>query len=314
MRLHQHDFFKLMAAVKDSLARDYRRIRHRSRDDPGTAGDQVEEDWAAILRNWLPAVYPVITKGRILFEDGSSSPQVDVLVLNPSYPQGLRSEKYLFAGGVIAAFECKLPLRREHVRKAFQTACAIKRKARRRTGTPYDELNSQPIYGLLAHSHSFSTGRASWKLHKAVEKYQTAFATHPRELLDIICVADAATLPLSKDLLIGRDLDQQEREELGEADGADLATTYWIYEENKADGNSTGAILAGLIHDLTFRMAFEDSSVRDWADHLSCLGRYGGIGVPVYWICDDLSIEVRKRLNDSGRETDRWSKWCKYLP
>ena len=78
-----------MGAVKESLALDYERIRARSRDDPGTAGDQAEEDWAAILRNWLPANYTVVTKGRILFEDGTSSPQMDVLVLSPSYPRGL---------------------------------------------------------------------------------------------------------------------------------------------------------------------------------------------------------------------------------
>jgi hypothetical protein len=49
--MKKHDFFKLMGAVKASLALDYERIRARSRDDPGTAGDQAEEDWAAILRN-----------------------------------------------------------------------------------------------------------------------------------------------------------------------------------------------------------------------------------------------------------------------
>jgi hypothetical protein len=133
-----------MAAVKESLARDYDRIRERSRDDPGTAGDQAGEDWAAILRNWLPAVYPVITKGRILFEDGSSSPQIDVLALKPSYPLGLRNQKYIFAGGVVAAFECKLTLRRDDVKAAFQTASIIKRKARAPHGTPYDELTACP--------------------------------------------------------------------------------------------------------------------------------------------------------------------------
>src|ERR1700749_572964 len=108
----KHDFFKLMGAVKESLAREYERIRARSREDSGTAGDQTEEDWAAILRNWLPANYTVVTKGRILFEDGTASPQVDVLVLNPSYPRGLGSEKYIFSGGIVAAFECKLTLRK----------------------------------------------------------------------------------------------------------------------------------------------------------------------------------------------------------
>jgi hypothetical protein len=261
MRSRQHDFFEMMRAVKESLANDYQRIRTRTIEDPGTAGDQAEEDWATILRDWLPAIYPVVTKGRILFEDGSSSPQVDVLVLKPSYPPGLRQQKYFFAGGVIAAFECKLTLRNTHVRDAFQTAREIKRKARGRTGTPYDELNRMPIYGLLAHSHSFRAKRPSWKLHEVVEKYETLFAQHPRELLDIICVADAATLSLGKRLLIGSNLDQYELEMLAEIEGSDLISTmYVIHDEDKIEIHSTGAILAGLIHELTYRMAFEDSS------------------------------------------------------
>jgi hypothetical protein len=153
-QVKKHDFFKLMSAVKESLSSDYSRIRARSREDPGTAGDQAEEDWAEILRNWLPANYRVVTKGRILFEDGSSSPQVDVLVLTPSYPRGLGNEKYVFAGGVVAAFECKLTLRPLDIKRAFETASAIKRKARARSGNPYDELNRPPIVGLLAHAQS----------------------------------------------------------------------------------------------------------------------------------------------------------------
>ncbi|WP_316397741.1 DUF6602 domain-containing protein, partial [Bradyrhizobium sp. 33ap4] len=87
--MKKHDFFNLMSAVKESLNSAYLRIRARSKDDPGTAGDQAEEDWAEILRDWLPATYRIVTKGRILFADGSSSPQVDILVLTPSYPRGL---------------------------------------------------------------------------------------------------------------------------------------------------------------------------------------------------------------------------------
>src|ERR1041384_2880064 len=106
--MKKHSLFKLMGAVKESLSSDYSRIRARSREDPGTAGNQAEENWAEILRNWLPANYRVVTKGRILFKDGSTSPQVDVLVLTSSYPRGLGNEKYFFSGGVVAAFECKL--------------------------------------------------------------------------------------------------------------------------------------------------------------------------------------------------------------
>jgi hypothetical protein len=315
--MDRHDFFKLMAAANESLANDYRRIRKRSVDDPGTAGDQAEEDWAEILRTWLPATYPVITRGRILFEDGSSSPQIDVLVLRPSYPLGLRHEKYILAGGVIAAFECKLTLRKQHIDSAFRVAAHIKRKSRKTTGTPYDELSCGPIFGLLAHSHALQgkKERASWKIYDAVEEFQTNHAKHPRELLDIICVADAATIPLGISVLIGCDLDEHETEALKEAEGTNLISTmYVINDEDRNVAHDVGAILATLIHELTVRMAFDDLSIREWADHLSYIGFYGGIGRPVYWTEDELSLTVRRRLKKSGSEHDRWSKWSKHIP
>ncbi len=277
--MKKHDFFKLMSAVKESLNSAYLRIRTRSKDDPGTAGDQAEEDWAEILRDWLPATYRIVTKGRILFDDGSSSPQVDVLVLTPSYPKGLGNEKYVFAGGVIAAFECKLTLRLNDIRRAFDTACAIKRKAPSRSGTPYDELNRPPIFGLLA-----------------------------------------ATIVLGKHVLVGKDLSKEELEELEELEGIEaegaVAALYVVQDEDKrhVDLDSSGAILAGLVYELTRRIAFEDTTIRPWADHLSGLGFYGGIGRPLYCSEDVLSEGVRQRLRVEGSNQEPWSKWTRDLP
>lgn len=313
----KHDFFKLLGNVKGSLAADYAHIRQRSREDPGTAGDQAEENWAEILRDWLPANYRVVTKGRILFEDGSSSPQMDVLVLTPSYPKGLGREKYLFSGGVVAAFECKLTLRKADIRKSFKTACAIKRKAQARLGTPYDELCTPPIVGLLAHSQSLGNGRKSWQLYNAVRELQDKLCDHPRELLDVICVADSATITLGKHVLIGRGLTKDEKNELDELNvGAAVALMYTFQDEEipSTDLDFTGAILAGLIYDLTARLAFEDENIRPWADHISKLGFYGGLGVPFYCAEDALSKTVRQRLKATGAEADRWSKWNRNLP
>lgn len=309
-----------MSAVKDSLAGDYARIRERSREDPGTAGDQAEEDWAEILRNWLPATYRVVTKGRILFADGSSSPQVDILVLTPSYPRGLGSEKYVFSAGVVAAFECKLTLRKNDLKTAFETAAKIKRKAERTLGTPYDELNSPPIVGLLAHSQELAKGRkrkSSWKLYEAVEKFQTEYSDHPRELLDVICVADSATVPLGKHVLVGKDLSKEELDELKEIEApAAVAGMYVIQEEDIGSNNLdlSGSILAGLIYDVSRRLAYSDESIRPWVDHLASLGFYGGIGRPFY--CDEsvLSESVRARLNKGPADSDNWSKWNRNLP
>jgi len=315
--LKKHDFFKLMSAVKESLNRAYLRIRARSKEDPGTAGDQAEEDWAEILRDWLPANYRIVTKGRILFEDGSSSPQVDILVLTPSYPRGLANEKYVFAGGVVAAFECKLTLRLADIKRAFETASDVKRKAPPRFGTPYDELNRPPIFGLLAHSQSLRNGDRSLRLYDAIEKYSAECSEHPRELMDIICVADTATIVLGKHILIGKHLSKEELKELESIDAESaVAALYVVQDEDKrhSDLDHSGAILAGLVYELTYRIAFEDPTIRSWADHLSGLGFYGGIGRPLYCAEDVLSEAVRKRLHSQGTTQEPWSRWNVNLP
>jgi hypothetical protein len=242
---------------------------------------------------------------------------MDVLVLTPSYPKGLGSEKYLFSGGVVAAFECKLTLRKADIKKAFETACTIKRKAQARFGSPYDELNRFPIVGVLAHSQSLGKGRKSFKLYDAVEQYQDKCSDHPRELLDVICVADSATIALGKHVLVGKGLTKDEMEELRELEvGGAVAAMYTFQDEDMpaTDLDFTRAILAGLIYELTVRLAFEDENIRPWADHISMLGFYGGIGRPFYCAEDVLSKSVRRQLKGTGAETDLWSKWSRNLP
>jgi hypothetical protein len=137
----------------DEFASEYGRIRNRAKEDPGTAGDEGEENWAELLRNWLPGSYTIVTKGRLLGVDGTCSPQMDVVVLNPGYPQRLLNKKVYIASGVAAAFECKTTLKGGHLEKAAETAAFVRQLVGRRSGSPYRELFTPPIYGLLAHSH-----------------------------------------------------------------------------------------------------------------------------------------------------------------
>ena len=120
---------------------------------------------------------------------------------------------------------------------------------------------------------------------------------------------------MGKHVLIGNDLDSHGVEALREAglSGA-ISAMYVICEEDRNDAFSTGAILASLVIELTYRLAFVDPSIRSWADHLASLGIYGGIGRPIYWEEKVLSKAVKQRIIETGFETDHWSKWNGSLP
>ena len=129
-----HDLHDFIASSQKRLQEAYNRIQKRASEDPGTAGDQTEENWAELLREWLPPYFQVETKGRILAASGEASPQVDILVLMPAYPRGLLKEKLYMAGGIAAAFECKTTLKADHIRSALQTSSKIQRVMPKREG------------------------------------------------------------------------------------------------------------------------------------------------------------------------------------
>ena len=93
-----NDLFDFMRTATRDMADEYERIQKRATEDPGTAGDQGEENWATLFRNWLSSYFHVVTKGRILSHKGIASPQIDVLVLSPSYPRQLLNKKLYLAG------------------------------------------------------------------------------------------------------------------------------------------------------------------------------------------------------------------------
>ena len=124
--MSNHDLTDFIEETSKGIESEYRRIQKRSMDDPGTAGDQGEENWASLLRNWLPPIFQIVTKGKIIDSNGDVSPQVDIIVLKPEYPKALLDKKLYLAGGVLAVFECKNTLRASHLPKFFQAVKNIK--------------------------------------------------------------------------------------------------------------------------------------------------------------------------------------------
>ncbi|WP_296726096.1 DUF6602 domain-containing protein [Variovorax sp.] len=189
----EHELHGFFRSYSRKLAEDYAAIRPRSLEDPGTSGDQGEESWARMLRDWLPEGYSVVTKGRILGASGRASPQVDVIVLKPNYPKFLKGHQYYLLDGVAAAFECKLTLKANHIEKVMQNAKLIAELQSKPSGSPQREIFSPFVYGLLAHSHAWRdsndavVARVTEKLHDVGQQ-----ANEPRELPELVCVADLA--------------------------------------------------------------------------------------------------------------------------
>ncbi|MFJ2841363.1 DUF6602 domain-containing protein [Streptomyces griseofuscus] len=181
-----HDIRAFMSEMTHEISSEYARLRARAREDPGTAGNQGEETWAQLLRRWVPSGYHVVPGGRIIDTDGNTSPQVDILILHPSYPPGLLSIKHYLASAVVAAFECKLTLTRAHVKKSAICA-ALLEDMMIREGRPPGEF----FYGVLAHSHSWNErSNPAHKVHQALWDYGEEFTKRPGQCIDALCVAD----------------------------------------------------------------------------------------------------------------------------
>lgn len=285
----------------DELQDEYHRIERRTSEDPGTAGDQGEENWAALLRERLPDNFKIVTKGRILTESGWASRQMDVLVLRPSYPRILIGRKLYLSGGVAAAFECKVTLRSNHVKAAFEKFTELKRRLTLRLGSPYRELNAGVICGLLAHSHCWKgrTARPIENVQRAAEQWDGSLVTQPRESLDFICVADLATwkvqrshmvpsLPYWSDHFVG----------IYGAEGV-AETAYLCYPEGDGQSYSPiGTLVSGLYADL----AWDYPDMRHLEAYFRDVNMRGsGAGSPRKWPLSVVYSDATRKGVQDGR-------------
>ena len=190
---HELDIF--LEQDLSEMKSEYERIRSRSLEDPGTAGDEGEEAWAAVLRAWLPENYQIRLKGRILGADGTAGPQVDIIVLRPGYPKRLLDKKLYLAGGVAAVFECKNTLTSADIAKTWKNVEAVNAlQGGIGEGTPFKELVPSIFFGLLAHGHSWDKA-GSDPVGLIVSKLTelTYSTSRMRDVLSLLCVGNLAS-------------------------------------------------------------------------------------------------------------------------
>ncbi len=256
------------------MSSEYARIQRRTHEDPGTTGDQGEENWATLLRDWLPSTYEVVTQGRIIGEGGSISPQVDVIVLKNVHPRKLLDKKLYLAGGVAAAFECKTTLRAEHITQAVKTSVNLKRLSATRTGSPYREFHAPLVYGLLAHSHEWKqpNSRPQDNITTRLNEADKSLVSHPRDSLDVICVAEVGTWNLVKYAFlpaegVGRMVQILANDSFGPEGAPSLAWTSYFSPAMQDGGQTDTFTPTGcLVAHLSKKLAWEHSSLRKLAE------------------------------------------------
>jgi hypothetical protein len=311
----KHELEDFLDQDQAEIAAEYVRIYRRSTQDSGTAGDEGEENWADLLRPWLPASYRVVTKGRIVFPDGTATPQIDVLVLRRTYPPRLLTKKVYLSSGVVAAFECKNTLKAEHITKAAKTAALLKPSTYLRRGTLLAELHAPPVFGLLAHSHSWKAASSTPidNVDKKVTEVLNGIS-HPSELIDIICVADLAAWTLThwaECPWFYPDELRQFREEAGAPPEGSITTGYFRYGEAEYEPpREAPNPVAVLVSELLKRLAWEDLDLMPITDYFRIAGvRAFGTMTPRFFGLDVLSEEVQEHLRKQGPSSGPESFW-----
>jgi len=315
-----HDLFDFMLQISQEMSLEYERIQKRVTEDPNTAGDQGEENWAELLRDWLPPTYQVVTKGKIISQDGKTSPQIDVIVLKSSYPKKLLNKKHYLAAGVAAAFECKVTLKAAHITEALETCIAIKSLFTPRKGSPFKDLNTPIIYGLLAHSHFWKADGSTpvENITKRLIEEDRKLVDHPRKMIDLLCVADLGSWASSQHTFLLKKCLNPDLA-LKKSGGLLAATTAYIghtnnFENQVAHFKPVGALLFYLFE----KLAWENEEYRSLADYYEMTNISGaGSGRIREWHSNIFSDETKEKLDRNIMGLERsipsncepWSEW-----
>ncbi len=299
------------------IADEYRRVRERAREDPGTAGDEGESNWRQLLEKWLPPAYRVVNKGRLLFPDGQASDQIDVLILKPGYPPGLTDRKLYLVGGVAFAFECKTTLKPQHLGEAAETLRRIRDLGEKHPArvTPRDVLTPSPGFGVLAHSSVWESPNEH--LNAALKEHHTA-VTHPSRMLDIVCVADAGTFMAERTAEFP-DMVWQPPDNFVQRGVGAMSVYRGPHHPNEQERQE--AALGRLMWYLMRRLAWDEPSLRSLVQHYNSAGLSDGGGTPRVWPQDGvLPNEVFSALRTHSAHARHprpisieWDEWSGIL-
>ena len=301
------NLYELMLRFNNYITAEYDSIHNQSEKDSKTTGDQRREIWTAFLRKLLPNSYEVVTNAKIINRDKKTSPEVDVLVLKNVDSKESHHDKLYSADDVAAVFECKTTLRASHIADAIQTCAKIKNLYPIRVGTPYKELHAPIVYGLLAHSHSWKGNNSTPGLNIArnLSKYDHQHVSHPRQTLDLLCVADLGAWTSSKSVFVSR---QDDPEKL-------VLSSYVERILFHDDRFGHFKPIVSLISNLSQRLAWENPTLRNFAEYYRITNISSNSQSSLrLWSSSIYSEMVRRRAEAGYLSTGQTSFWDEWTP
>lgn len=237
---------------------------------------------------------------------------MDVIVLSPEYPKQLVECKRYLSNGVVAAFECKTTLRKDNIREVFENSKKLQEIIRHDEGTPRKELQSKILYGLLAHSHEWKKNASKPKenITNTVNDCLESIITHPRQMPDLICVADVGVWRSFKMVIPPQpQLCSKDAEKNKEA-GLDRLTVRSGYVESTSDSEVYTPVGA-MIFDTLEELAWKYPGMRTICDYMRTLGvERTGEGRMKFWNPEEvLTKDVLGKIQflNTGRFWDEWS-------
>ena len=256
-----------------------------------------------------------------------------MLVLSPTYPEALLNKKEYLAGGIIAAFECKLTLKSEHLKKTVENAAIIRRLIKpspTKINTPYSELNSIPRYGLLAHSHVWKREGSEpiVNIEKCLFESEQEVVNHPKELLDLICVSDLTSWHTNKLIMAGKHslahMDSRYKHlgtfwEKLKSDGGLVETVHVAFAESFQQTEDSKRLFTPIGSFLTSLMeiiSWEDPDLRSIAEYFILTNLLGaGKGQCRIWDLKVFSEGVQRQILNEKHlfSLGRWNEWGRHF-
>jgi hypothetical protein len=186
-----------------------------------------------------------------------------------------------------------------------------------RHGSTFDELFSPILYGILAHSHCWKNSKSRSPVFHLIGEKNTAYQeiNHPRDALDLICVADLGTLSVNKLILPSNESSAENHSEI-----IQLGYNQWIprihlpeFIENDLDFPNPNPI-GIMVYSLLSRLAWEDKNIRRLANYYRAILNSGvGSTLDVTWPLEILSDEARKQLQCQDLTEKHWDKSSKFF-